>query len=88
MTRRFFARIKGFESLLAALVVLIIGAHSALSDRLREAAQRFLPAAARRALGNDGDLLNAAFLDALDLRAALGNCSTANLSTNQPGISV
>ena len=42
------------------------------SHRLGESAYRFFPASPRRAVGNDGDLLDGGFLDALDLRAALG----------------
>jgi hypothetical protein len=40
--------------------------------RLGKAANRFFPAAARRTVGNDRDLLDAGFLDPFDLRAALG----------------
>jgi hypothetical protein len=45
---------------------------------LGESADRLFPAPARRAVGNDRDLLDAGFLDALDLRAALGDRAGAD----------
>src|ERR1051326_3499865 len=42
----------------------------ALSDRFRKSTDRFFPAASRRTVGNDRDLLDAGLFDALDLRAA------------------
>src|ERR1044071_4247378 len=44
---------------------------SQLGHRFGKAANRLLAAPSRRAVRNDGNLLDAGFLDALDLRAAL-----------------
>jgi len=48
-----------------------VSAAAISAHRLGEAPDRFFPAAAGRAVGDDRDLLDTGLLDALDLRAAL-----------------
>jgi hypothetical protein len=62
------------------------GESKALGHRLRKPADRLY--FRHSTVGDNHNLLDAALLDALDLRSAPVNCSMANLSTNQPGISV
>ena len=63
-----------------------------LAHRLGKAADRLFSAPSRRAVGNNRDLLDAGFLDALDLRAALidrcrrwRTCRPANRGSLQRG---